>query len=410
MPDNYNNDFPLLKNSISNGKPLIYLDNAATTQKPACVINAVREYYEQYNANPHRGAYSLSEKATEIFESARDRVAEFLNAKSSDEIIFTKGTTESLNLVASSFGMDYIQKGDEILISIAEHHSNLIPWQIMAKAKGALLKYLYTDVDGILTEEEIESKITARTKLIAVTQVSNVLGIVNPIKKITSLAKKVGAVVVLDVAQSVPHMPVDVQTLDVDFAAFSGHKLYAPMGIGVLYAKKEHLSAMNPALYGGGMVNDVGEQITSFAETPSKFEGGTQNVEGTFGLHKAIDYLAGIGYEKIFRMETELTQYAYKRMLEIPYVTIYGKSGDTSRTGILSFNIKDVHPHDAATILDADGVAIRAGHHCAQPLMKHLGVNSTCRVSLCFYNTKEEIDVMAESMKKVRGVLGLEPR
>ncbi|EMS73442.1 cysteine desulfurase [Ruminiclostridium cellobioparum] len=408
MRTNYKDDFPLLKNSTAGGKPLVYLDNAATTQKPAQVIEAVKEYYEQYNANPHRGAYPLSEKATEVYEAAREKAAEFIGADSPEEIVFTKGTTESLNLVASSYGLDNIREGDEILISIEEHHSNLIPWQAVAKTRNARLRYLYTDENGKLPLEEISAKINARTKIVAVTQVSNVLGIVNPLGEIVRRAREVGAVVVLDAAQSIPHMPVDVRALDVDFLAFSGHKLYAPTGIGVLYGKKEHLRKMQPLLFGGGMVDDVSEQDATFAEGPSKFEGGTQNVEGAVGLHAAIDYLEGIGYERIGQIESELTQYALTRFHSIPHVTVYGKESGNNRAGIISFNIDGAHPHDVSTILSADNVAIRSGHHCAHPLMRHMGVNATCRVSLCFYNTRDDIDILIESICKVREVLGLE--
>lgn len=407
MRTNYADDFPLLKNSTENGKRLVYLDNAATTQKPSQVIEAVRNYYEHYNANPHRGAYPLSEKATEAYETARDKAAGFIGAGSPEEIVFTKGTTESLNLIAGAYGMDNLQEGDEILISIAEHHSNLIPWQAVAKAKGAKLRYLYTDVNGKLTTEEIASKITARTRIVAVAQVSNVLGIVNPIGEIVEKAHEAGAVVVLDAAQGIPHMPACVQELDVDFLAFSGHKLYAPMGIGVLYAKKEHLSNMRPLLLGGGMVDDVSEQTTTYADGPAKFEGGTQNVEGAVGLHAAIDYLENIGYEQIGRVENELTEYALARLHTIPHVTIYGQENGHDRMGVISFNIDGAHPHDVSTILSADGVAIRSGHHCAHPLMRHMGVNATCRASLCFYNTKDDIDVLIESIGKVREVLKL---
>lgn len=407
MRINYADDFPLLKNSAESGKRLVYLDNAATTQKPSQVIEAVRNYYEHYNANPHRGAYPLSEKATEAYETARDKVAGFIGAGSPEEIVFTKGTTESLNLIAGAYGMDNLQEGDEILISIAEHHSNLIPWQAVAKAKGAKLRYLYTDVNGKLTTEEIASKITARTRIVAVAQVSNVLGIVNPIGEIVKKAHEAGAVVVLDAAQGIPHMSADVQALDVDFLAFSGHKLYAPMGIGVLYAKKEHLSNMRPLLLGGGMVDDVSEQTTTYADGPAKFEGGTQNVEGAVGLHAAIDYLENIDYEQIGRVENELTEYALARLHTIPHVTIYGQENGHDRMGVISFNIDGAHPHDVSTILSADGVAIRSGHHCAHPLMRHMGVNATCRASLCFYNTKDDIDVLIESICKVREVLKL---
>ncbi|PJJ27645.1 cysteine desulfurase [Lacrimispora celerecrescens] len=407
MRTNYADDFPLLKNSTENGKRLVYLDNAATTQKPTQVIDAVRNYYEQYNANPHRGAYPLSEKATEAYESARGKVAAFIGAGSPDEIVFTKGTTESLNLIAGSYGMDIVQEGDEILISIAEHHSNLIPWQAVAKAKSAKLRYLYTDANGKLTTEEIAAKITTRTRIVAVAQVSNVLGIVNPIEEIVKRAHEAGAIVVLDAAQGIPHMPVDVQALDVDFLAFSGHKLYAPMGIGVLYAKKEHLRNMHPLLLGGGMVDDVSEQTAAYTDGPGKFEGGTQHVEGAVGLHSALDYLENIGYEQIGRIEHELTGYALARLHSIPHVTIYGQESGYGRTGVISFNIDGAHPHDVSTILSADGVAIRSGHHCAHPLMRYMGVNATCRASLCFYNTKDDIDVLIGSIWKVREVLKL---
>lgn len=408
MQVNYRKDFPLLNHTQVNGKRLAYLDNAATTQKPDQVIRAVKDYYEQFNANPHRGAYSLSAKSTDLYEAARERTVAFLHAESAEEIVFTKGATESLNLVAGSFGMDFIREGDEVLVSVAEHHSNLIPWQMTARAKGAELKYLYTDEKGELTLEELDKKITPRTRLIAVTHISNVLGIINPVHEIVRRARAVGAVVVLDITQSVPHVSVDVSALDVDFAAFSGHKMYAPMGIGVLYGKKKHLEAMSPSLYGGGMVEDVSEQMAVFAASPGKFEGGTQNVEGAVGLHAAIDYLSEIGYEKINRIENELTRYGLERLCEIPHVTVYGNENAHDRAGILSFNIEGVHPHDVTTILDADGIAIRAGHHCAHPLMRHMGVNSVCRASLCFYNTREDIDALSESIKGVRRWLLLE--
>lgn len=410
MRTDFFDDFPLLKNGTANGKRLVYLDNAATTQKPARVIAAIKEYYEQSNANPHRGAYALSSKATDLYETARETVANFIHAESPEEILFTKGTTESLNLVAGSYGMDFIREGDEILVSIAEHHSNLIPWQVVAREKGAQLRYLYTDKNGKLTEKEIGAKINARTKLVAITHVSNVLGIVNPIGEIVRQAHAAGAVVVLDAAQSIPHRLVDVQELDVDFLAFSGHKLYAPMGIGVLYAKKEHLGKMRPLLYGGGMVDDVTEQDAVFAEAPSRFEGGTQNVEGAVGLQTAIAYLQEIGYEQIGRIENELTRYALERLHENQNVTVYGMEDGHDRAGIISFNIAGAHPHDVSTILDADGVAIRSGHHCAHPLMRHMGVSATCRISLCFYNTKEDIDILIKSIGQVRRWLGLEPK
>lgn len=406
MPKKYADDFPIFWNTSQKGERLVYLDNAATTQKPASVLEAVRSYYERDNANPHRGAYPLSDRATTLYEDARERVAKFLGAGSSDEIIFTKSTTEALNLVAFSFGMYRVGEGDEIVLSVAEHHANLIPWQIVARQKGAVLRYLYPDANGVLTSEEL-AKIGSRTKLVAVAQISNVLGVVNPVRDIVRRAQAVGAVVVLDIAQSVPHIPVDVRALGVDFAAFSGHKLYGPMGIGVLYAKKEHLAVMQPFLYGGGMVDRVSEQEAVFSEGPSRFEGGTQNVGGAVGLHAAIDYVEHVGYAEIARVEEELTAYAVHRLRELPYVTLYG--GD-ARTGILAFNVEGAHPHDVATILGADGVAIRAGHHCAHPLMAHLGVKATCRASLAFYNTKEDVDAFIAALEKVRGWLGLESR
>lgn len=404
------NDFPILKNSTSNGKRLVYLDNGATTQKPNRVIQAVRNYYEHYNANTHRGAYTLSSISTEMFEDTRTRVKDFVNAKEASEIIFTKGTTESFNLLAYSYGLAFINEGDEIVLSISEHHSNILPWQMVAKAKGAVLKYLYLNENGVITQEEIESKITSRTKIVSVVHVSNVLGIVNPIKKITEKAHSVGAVVIMDAAQSIPHRPVDVQELDVDFMAFSAHKMLGPTGIGVLYGRRELLEKMPPFMLGGGMIDSVSEQEAVFTEIPFKFEGGTQNMGGAAGLHEAIDYIEDLGYSKIMEIEEDLTQYALKGLAELPYVTVYGKEEPAHRTGVISFNIDGAHPHDIATILDSDGVAVRSGHHCAHPLMQFMGVNATCRMSLYFYNTREDIDIFLAAVKKVRGRLGLEPR
>lgn len=407
MENEFIKDFPLLQSSTSNGKRLVYLDNAATTQKPVSVINAVKEYYENDNANPHRGAYALSTAATDIYEGAREQVRSFINAGHPEEIIFTKGATEGFNLAASSYGMNDIGSGDEILVSIAEHHSNLIPWQIVAKKKSAVLKYMYTDPSGRFTEDEINEKITERTKLVAITQVSNVLGIINPVEQIIKRAHEMGAVVVLDATQSIPHFNVDVQKLDVDFMAFSGHKMLAPMGIGVLYGKKELLDKMPPMLYGGGMVESVTEQDTVYAELPLKFEGGTQNVEGAYGLAKAIAYINKTGYGRIAEIENALTAYAMDQLRDIPYATVYGDTNQGKRTGVISFNIEGVHPHDVSTVLDAYGVAIRSGHHCAQPLMKHLGINACCRMSIYFYNTAQDIDLFLDAVKKVRGWLGI---
>ena len=400
-------DFPLLSHTM-NGKPLVYLDNGATTQKPESVIQAMCGYYGGCNANPHRGAYALSVEATDIYENARVRTQHFINAPKAKEIIFTKNATEALNLVAYSYGLSNIQAGDEIVITIAEHHSNLVPWQQVAHAKGAVLKYIYLEKDGNLSQKDIEEKITSRTKIVGVTQVSNVLGLINPVKEIAARAHSVGAVVVVDGSQSVAHMAVDVQDIDADFFAFSGHKLLSPMGIGVLYGKEALLDAMPPFLTGGDMIEYVEEQATTFAELPAKFEAGTQNVGGAAGLVAAIDYLEKTGFDRIGRIEKELVDYALPQLRELPYIELYGcDSTRDNKTGIITFNVKEVHPHDVATILDADGVAVRAGHHCAQPLMKYLGQNATCRASFYLYNTKEDIDRWIAALKKVREVMHL---
>jgi len=405
MSNEYRKDFPLLQQKM-NEHPLVYLDNGATTQKPAAVIEAVNTYYSRYNANPHRGAYDLSVKATDLYEHARKRVKTFINARHGYEIVFTKNASESLNLLAYSYGLNFVEAGDEIVISIAEHHSNLIPWQQVAKARGAVLKYMYLDEDGRIAAEEIENKITARTKIVAVTHVSNVLGMVNPVADIVKKAHGVGAVVIVDGAQSVPHMKIDVQALDADFLVFSGHKMLSPMGIGVLYGKAELLDKMPPFLFGGDMIEYVEEQEATFAPLPAKFEAGTQNVGGAVGLAAAIDYINQVGFEEIERREKELMDYAVARLRELPYIELYGCTDLKDKTGVITFNIKEIHPHDVASILDADGVAIRAGHHCAQPLMKYLKVNATCRASLYFYNTRAEIDQLVASLGKVRGVMG----
>jgi cysteine desulfurase/selenocysteine lyase len=405
MSNNYVNDFPILQKTM-NGKRLVYLDNGATTQKPLSVINAVQEYYAAFNANPHRGAYELSVKATQIYEDAREKVRKFLGAEKTSEIIFTKNATESLNLLAYSYGMTFINPGDEIVISIAEHHSNIVPWQQVAKAKGATLQYLYVNEAGVLTDEEIEKKISSKTKIVAVTQVSNVLGIINPIEKIVHKAHSVGAVVIVDGAQSVPHFAVDVRALDVDFLVFSGHKMLAPMGVGVLYGKEHLLDKMPPFLSGGDMIEYVWEQDTSFAPLPAKFEAGTQNVGGVLGLSAAIDYIEKVGFSNIEQIEEELIHYAIPKLQQLSFTTLYGCDDLSKKTGVISFNVNDIHPHDVSSILDADGVAIRAGHHCAHPLMQYLGVNATCRASFYFYNTREDVDALINALGRVRGVLG----
>lgn len=399
-------DFPLLNGEID-GKHIAYLDNGATTQKPQQVIQSICGYYGGCNANPHRGAYALSVKATDIYESARKRTAQFIKANRQEEIIFTKNATEALNLVAYSYGLNHVEAGDEIVISISEHHSNLVPWQFVAKAKGAVLKYIYLQEDGNLSQEDIETKITERTKIVAVTQVSNVLGLKNDVRAIVQKAHSVGAVCVVDGSQSVAHMAVDVQDIDCDFFAFSGHKMLSPMGIGVLYGKYEILDAMEPFLRGGDMIEYVQEQESTWAELPAKFEAGTQNVGGAAGLTAAIDYLEGITFDRIEAIEKDLVDYALPQLRELPYIELYGcDSKQDNKTGIIAFNVKDVHPHDVATILDNDGVAVRAGHHCAQPLHRYLQQNASCRASFYLYNTREDIDRWIAALKKVRGVLG----
>ena len=402
----YLQDFPILQTKM-NGRPIVYLDNGATTQKPEAVIKAVADYCTYCNANPHRGAYELSVKATDIYETARVRTQKFIGAARSEEIIFTKNATEALNLVAYSYGRANIREGDEIVITVSEHHSNIVPWQFVAKARGAVLKYIYLEKDGNLSAADIAAQITERTKIVAVTHVSNVLGLVNDVRTIADRAHAVGAVIIVDGSQSVPHIAVDVQAMDADFFAFSGHKMLSPMGIGVLYGKYDILDAMPPFLFGGDMIDYVGEQETTFAELPAKFEAGTQNVSGASGLIAAIDYLEKVGFDRIETIERDLISYALPKLRELPFVELYGcDSTRDNKTGIITFNVKDVHPHDVASILDSYGVAIRAGHHCAQPLMRYLGQNATCRASFYLYNTHEDIDRFVEALKKVRGVLG----
>ena len=401
-------DFPLLQRTMNN-KPLVYLDNGATTQKPESVVRAICGYYGGCNANPHRGAYELSIQATDIYENARAKVQHFIHAPKANEIIFTKNATEALNLVAYSYGLAFVQPGDEIVLTIAEHHSNLVPWQMVAKAKGAVLKNIYLEKDGNLSEEDIETKITEKTKIVAVTHVSNVLGLVNDVRKVVDKAHRVGAVCVVDGSQSVAHLAVDVQQLDCDFFAFSGHKLLSPMGIGVLYGREALLDKMPPFLMGGDMIEYVTEQDTTYAELPAKFEAGTQNVGGAAGLAAAIDYLEDFTFARVEAVERDLVAYALPQLRELPYIELYGcDSTRDNKTGIITFNVKDVHPHDVSTILDAQGVAIRAGHHCAQPLMRYLGQNATCRASFYLYNTREDVDRWIAALKTVRGVMRLD--
>lgn len=389
-------DFPILGE-----RNIAYLDNGATTQKPYKVMEAIQEFYKKYNANPHRGAYTLSTEATEIYENTRTKIARFINAKHREEIIFTKNTTESLNLIAYSYGMETLKKDDEIVISIMEHHSNLVTWQKVAKKTGAKLKYMYINEKFEIPEEEIKEKITDKTKIVSITHVSNVLGTVNNVKKIIEYAHKKGGIAVVDAAQSIPHMQIDIQALNADFLVFSGHKMLAPLGIGILYGKKEILNKMPPFLMGGDMIEYVHEQETTFAPLPNKFEAGTQNVEGVIGLGAAIDYIEEIGYDNIQKKEKELLSYAREQLEKLDYLELYLTPNEENHAGgVISFNIKGVHPHDVASILDSEGVCVRSGNHCAQPLMRFLGIDSTCRASFYFYNTKEDVDKLVLALNK----------
>ena len=392
---NIKDDFPILKN-----RNIAYLDSGATSQKPQAVIDAISEFYKKCNANPHRGAYALSQEATEVYENTRTKIAEFINAKHREEIIFSKNATESLNLIAYSYGLENIEKDDEIVISIMEHHSNLVPWQKVAKAKQAKLNYMYINENFELSDEEIESKITDKTKIVGITHVSNVLGTINNIEKIIKYAHKKGAIVIVDASQSIPHMKIDVQALDADFLVFSGHKMLSPLGIGVLYGKKELLDNMTPFLMGGDMIEYVYEQDTTFASLPNKFEAGTQNVEGVIGLGAAIDYIESLGYDKIEQIEKEIVHYAIEELRKLNFLNLYLTKNNENHSAVISFNIKGVHPHDVASILDAEGVCVRSGNHCAQPLMRFLGIDSTCRASFYIYNTKEDVDRLVEALNK----------
>ena len=388
-------DFPILEK-----EEIVYLDSGATTQKPVQVIKAVEEFYEKNNANPHRGAYSLSVEATELYENTRSKIAKFINAKNREEIIFSKNATESLNLIAYSYGMDNLKKDDEVVISIMEHHSNLVPWQKVTKTTGSKLKYMYINDKFELSDEEIKNKITDKTKIVGITHVSNALGTINDVKKIIKYAHEKGAIVVVDVAQSIPHMKIDVQELDADFFVFSGHKMFAPLGIGVLYGKKAILEKMQPFLMGGDMIEYVYEQETSFAELPNKFEAGTQNVEGVIGLGSAIDYIEKIGYDKIQEIESDVVSYARQELSKLEYLTLYLTPNIKNHSSVISFNIKGVHPHDVASILDNEKICVRSGNHCAQPLMRFLGIDSTCRASFSIYNTREDVDKLVNALNK----------
>ena len=393
--ENIKKDFPLLEN-----RNITYLDSGATTQKPIQVINAIEEFYKKNNANPHRGAYTLSIEATEAYESTRQKIAKFINAKHPEEIIFSKNATESLNLIAYSYGMNNLKKDYEVVISIMEHHSNLVSWQKVTKATESKLNYMYINEEFELSDEEIETKITDRTKIVGIAHVSNVLGTINNVKKIIKYAHKKGAIVIVDASQSIPHMKIDVQDLDADFLVFSGHKMLAPLGIGVLYGKREILNKMTPFLMGGDMIEYVYEQETTYAPLPNKFEAGTQNVEGVVGLGAAIDYIQNLGYDKMQELENDVLAYARQELSKLDFLTLYMTPNEKNHSSVISFNIKGVHPHDVASILDSEGVCVRSGNHCAQPLMRFLGIDSTCRASFYFYNTIEDVDRLVHALNK----------
>ncbi|HAP5715855.1 TPA: cysteine desulfurase [Listeria monocytogenes] len=399
-------DFPILAQEI-NEKPLAYLDNAATSQKPKQVIEALTHYYEFDNANVHRGVHTLAARATDAYEAARGKVAKFIHAREVAEIIFTRGTTSAINLVVDSYAEANIEAGDEIVISYLEHHSNLIPWQQLAKRKGAVLKYIELEEDGTISVEQAKKTIGEKTKIVALAHVSNVLGIITPMKEIAAIAHQFGAVILVDGAQAVPHMEVDVVDLDADFYAFSGHKMMAPTGIGALYGKRELLDAMEPTEFGGEMIDFVELYDSTWKELPWKFEAGTPIIGGAIALGAAIDYLAEVGLANIHAHEQALASYAIEEMSKIEGITIYGPKDASKRCGLVTFNLEGAHPHDIATILDEDGIAIRAGHHCAQPLMKWLDVSSTARASFYIYNTKEEIDALIDGLKLTKEYFGL---
>ena len=392
-------DFPIL-DQIVNDEPLVYLDNAATTQKPKVVLEAVNRYYQEDNANVHRGVHTLAERATASYEAARETVRRFINASSTKEVLFTRGTTTGLNWIGR-FAEEILEEGDEVLISIMEHHSNIIPWQEACRKTGAKLEYVYLK-DGGLDLEDFRKKLTDRTKFVSIAHASNVLGVINPVQEIAQLAHEKGAIVVVDGAQSVPHMKIDVQTLDADFFVFSGHKMAGPTGIGVLYGKEQYLNQMSPVEFGGEMIDFVYEQSATWKELPWKFEAGTPNMAGAIGLAAAIDYLEAIGMDAIERHEQDLIAYVFPKLQAIEGLKIYGSQDLAKRSGVISFNLGDLHPHDLATALDYEGVAVRAGHHCAQPLIQYLEVPATARASFYLYNTKEDCDKLVEALIKTK--------
>lgn len=406
--DEIRDDFPLLQQKV-HGKPLVYFDNAATSQKPQVVIDTLNDYYRRYNANVHRGIHALAERATKEYERARERIAHFVNAPSPETVVYTRGTTESINLIAYSWALTNLKKGDEILTTFMEHHSNTVPWYQVCERTGAAIKRIELNSDGTLRLDDLDKRITDRTKLVTVTQQSNVLGTINPVRQIADAAHKHGAIVLVDGAQSVPHMAVDVQALDCDFFVFSGHKMCGPTASGVLYGKRALLEAMPPFMGGGEMIREVWFDHATYNDLPYKFEAGTPNIAESIGLGVAADYLSRIGLDKIRRHEKEITQYALDRMKEFPEITVYGPKDVENRGGLVAFTLGDVHPHDIATFADEDGVAIRAGHHCAMPLHKKLGLAATARASFYLYNTRDEVDIFIEMLHKAKKFFGACP-
>ncbi|MDQ6747846.1 MAG: cysteine desulfurase [Candidatus Dormibacteraeota bacterium] len=397
-------DFPILDRQVRGGKHLVYLDNAASSQKPKMVIDALSDYYSRYNANVHRGIHTLSEEATDEYEKARRKIQRFINAEHPEELIFVRNTTEAINLVAHSYG-ERLREGDEILLSEMEHHSNLVPWQMLADRKGARLRFIPLNDDGTLDLEGLPGLLSDRTRIVSLSHMSNVLGTINPVEEITVKAHEVGAVVLLDAAQSVPHMAVDVQAIGCDFLAFSGHKMLAPMGIGVLYGKREILESMPPFLGGGNMIMLVELEHSTYNELPDKFEAGTPDAGGAIALGVAVDYLSALGMDNVRAHEQNLTDYALEVLMGIDDVALYGPKTADQRGGVLAFNFADIHPHDLGTLLDRDGVAIRAGHHCCQPLMRRLGQVATARASFYLYNTRAEVDALADALGSARHVM-----
>lgn len=391
-------DFPILSRTVY-GKPLVYLDNGATTQKPRCVVDAITDEYYSVNANVHRGVHFLSQQATELHEASRETVRKFINARSTNEIVFTRGTTESINLLASSFGEAFLKEGDEVIVSTMEHHSNIVPWQLLQMRKGIVLRVIPMNDRGELLLDEYERLFTPRTRIVCVAHVSNVLGTVNPVREMIATAHAHGVPVLVDGAQSIPHMPVDVQALDADFYVFSGHKIYGPTGVGVLYGKEDWLDKLPPYQAGGEMIQHVSFERTTFNELPFKFEAGTPDYIGTTGLAKALDYVSALGMERIAAYEHELTEYATRRLKEIPGMRIFGEAPE--KGSVISFLVGNIHHFDMGTLLDRLGIAVRTGHHCAQPLMQRLGIEGTVRASFALYNTKEEIDALVAGVERV---------